>query len=80
MSGETGDNCIVLYAGTNGTHKLEEVEAVLEHFEPGDWIIQQNEINLGGEIMKMAAKKGKLGKYKCIKIYANAMYRPQSML
>ncbi|KAI8881042.1 Ribokinase-like protein [Backusella circina FSU 941] len=58
VSGETGDNCIVLYAGTNGTHTLEEAESVLEHFEPGDWIIQQNEINLGGEIMKMAAKQG----------------------
>ncbi|KAI8880740.1 Ribokinase-like protein [Backusella circina FSU 941] len=58
VSGETGDNCIVLYPGTNGTNTLDEAEVVLESFQSGDWIVQQNEINFGGEIMNLAARKG----------------------
>ncbi|KAL7318438.1 hypothetical protein PS15m_001683 [Mucor circinelloides] len=58
VSKETGDNCIVLYPGTNGTYTVEEAATVLESFGPGDWIVQQNEISHGGEIMKLAAEKG----------------------
>lgn len=31
---------------------------MFEHFGPGDWIVQQNEISQGGEIMQLAAEKG----------------------
>lgn len=58
VSKETGDNCIVLYPGTNGTYTVEEAATVLESFSTGDWIVQQNEISHGGEIMKLAAEKG----------------------
>lgn len=58
VSGETGDNCIVLYPGTNATNTVEEASKVLESFSPGDWIVQQNEISNGGEIMKLALEKG----------------------
>ncbi|KAI8973683.1 Ribokinase-like protein [Mycotypha africana] len=58
VSKETGDNCIVLYPGTNACNTAEEAEKVLQSFGPDDWIIQQNEISEGGAIMKLAAEKG----------------------
>ncbi|CAO3620895.1 unnamed protein product [Mucor hiemalis] len=58
VSGETGDNCIVLYPGTNGTYTAEEASEVLESFGTGDWIVQQNEISHGGDIMRLAVEKG----------------------
>ncbi|KAI8985946.1 Ribokinase-like protein [Pilobolus umbonatus] len=58
VSGETGDNCIVLYPGTNHTNKLDDVKKVLSSFGKEDWIIQQNEINDGGEIMRLAVERG----------------------
>ncbi|RCH81517.1 hypothetical protein CU098_007505 [Rhizopus stolonifer] len=58
VSKETGDNCIVLYPGTNSTYRAQDAHKVLESFGPGDWIVQQNEISEGGEIMKLAAERG----------------------
>ncbi|KAI9356434.1 sugar kinase, ribokinase family [Pilaira anomala] len=58
VSTETGDNCIVLFPGTNGTYTAEEAAPVFEHFGPGDWLVQQNEISQGGAIMRLAAEKG----------------------
>ncbi|KAI9485592.1 MAG: Ribokinase-like protein [Benjaminiella poitrasii] len=58
VSKETGDNCIVLYPGTNSTNTPEEAKRVLESFGPGDWLVQQNEISHGGDIMRLAAEKG----------------------
>ncbi|CEP19004.1 hypothetical protein [Parasitella parasitica] len=58
VSKETGDNCIVLYPGTNGTYTVEEAAVVLNSFGPSDWIVQQNEISHGGKIMQMAAERG----------------------
>ncbi|KAI8334855.1 Ribokinase-like protein [Choanephora cucurbitarum] len=58
VSEETGDNCIVLYPGSNATYKAEEAKKVLSSFGPGDWIVQQNEISEGGKIMSLAAEKG----------------------
>lgn len=48
----------MLYPGTNSTYTAQEAERVLEHFGPNDWIVQQNEISQGGEIMNLAVKKG----------------------
>lgn len=59
MSDETHDNCIVLFPGTNATYTGEDSAKVLDRFGPGDWIIQQNEISGGGDIMRLAAEKGK---------------------
>ncbi|KAI9299642.1 Ribokinase-like protein [Cunninghamella echinulata] len=58
VSKETGDNCIVLFPGTNGTYVGEDAKKVIDQFQPGDWIIQQNEISNGGDIMRLAAEKG----------------------
>ncbi|KAI8099477.1 PfkB domain-containing protein [Halteromyces radiatus] len=58
VSEETRDNCIVLFPGTNATYTGDDAVKVLEHFGPGDWIIQQNEISGGGDIMRLAAEKG----------------------
>jgi ribokinase len=58
VSQENGDNCIVLYPGTNAKYTAEYAKEVLEHFGPGDWILQQNEISQGGGIMNVAADKG----------------------
>ncbi|KAI8095440.1 Ribokinase-like protein [Thamnidium elegans] len=58
VSEETGDNCIVLYPGTNGTYTAEEASEVFKSFGSGDWIVQQNEISQGGAIMRLAASKG----------------------
>ncbi|KAI8139059.1 Ribokinase-like protein [Fennellomyces sp. T-0311] len=58
VSAETGDNCIVLYPGTNDKYTAADAAKVLESFGPDDWIVQQNEISAGGEIMNLAADKG----------------------
>lgn len=47
-----------MYPGTNGTYTANDAAKVFEHFGPGDWIVQQNEISQGGEIMQLAAEKG----------------------
>jgi ribokinase len=41
----TGENCIITYAGANGTINAAFVEKVLSCFEPGDFAVFQNEIN-----------------------------------
>ncbi|ORY95838.1 Ribokinase-like protein [Syncephalastrum racemosum] len=58
VSSETGDNCIVLYPGTNGTYTKEDAAVVMDHFGQGDWVLMQNEISQGGAIMRLAAEKG----------------------
>jgi ribokinase len=59
VSDETHDNCIVLFPGTNATYTGKDASKVIDRFGPGDWIIQQNEISGGGDIMRLAAEKGK---------------------
>ncbi|CAO3615420.1 unnamed protein product [Cunninghamella blakesleeana] len=58
VSEETGDNCIVLFPGTNATYTGEDAKKIIDQFQPGDWMIQQNEISNGGDIMRIAAEKG----------------------
>lgn len=60
MSQESHDNSIVLFPGTNNTVTIEEARQVLKHFGKGDWIVMQNEISSGGEIMRAAKERGKL--------------------
>lgn len=40
-----GQNSIIIYGGTNIMQKREEIDAVLDHFQKGDFLILQNEIN-----------------------------------
>lgn len=53
-----GQNSIVLYAGANKEFTESYVDSVLTHFESGDWLILQNEINLLDYIITQAHKKG----------------------
>ena len=53
-----GQNCILLYAGTN--HLLTEsfADRVLAHFDAGDILLLQNETNLVPELVEKGAARG----------------------
>lgn len=53
-----GQNCIILYGGTNQMQTKERVDEVLSHFEEGDYLILQNEINLLDYIIDAAYERG----------------------
>ena len=53
-----GENCILLYGGTNRIVSREQVRAVLGEFAPGDVIILQNEINELAYIIDEARARG----------------------
>lgn len=53
-----GQNCILLYGGTNRTVTKQQVDSVLCCFEAGDIILLQNEINLLDYIIEKADQKG----------------------
>lgn len=53
-----GDNCILLYGGTNQMITEAQVDEVLSHFSAGDYLILQNEINQMPYIMEQAHAKG----------------------
>lgn len=52
-----GENCILLYGGANVSITREEIDETLQHFEKGDFLILQNEINEISYIMDEAHKK-----------------------
>ena len=54
----SGQNCILIYAGTNGKLTMDYVDEALACLEPGDVVLLQNETNLVGEIMDRAAGRG----------------------
>ncbi|KAG0365602.1 hypothetical protein BGZ54_006385 [Gamsiella multidivaricata] len=58
LSEESRDNSIVLFPGANKTMTLEEARHVLSNFGEGDWILMQNEMSSGGEIMHAAKERG----------------------
>lgn len=55
---KSGDNCIILHGGANQAITEEQVDAVLQHFAKGDFIVLQNEINELDYIVECANKKG----------------------
>ncbi len=55
-----GENSIVLFSGANKAFTKEHVDALLNHFEPGDWLVLQNEINMLDYCILAAKKKGLL--------------------
>ena len=55
---KSGDNCIILYGGANQAITREQVDEVMSHFESGDYLVLQNEINELGYIVEKAHKKG----------------------
>ncbi|CAG8529244.1 8164_t:CDS:2 [Paraglomus occultum] len=58
VSNATHDNAIVLLPGSNHQITLQDAKNVLGHFNRGDWLVMQNEINDGGDIMKLFKEKG----------------------
>lgn len=52
-----GENSIILFGGANQSITKEDVERTLDNFGEGDYIILQNEINLGGFIIEKAREK-----------------------
>ena len=55
---KSGDNCIILYGGANQAITREQVDEVMSHFESGDYLVLQNEINELGYIVEKAYEKG----------------------
>ena len=53
-----GQNSIILYGGTNMMQTPEYVDEVLAHFEEGDYLVLQNEINLLDYLIDRAYEKG----------------------
>ena len=53
-----GENCILLFGGSNRCVTAQQVTETLSHFSAGDWLILQNEINLLPFIIKTAHEKG----------------------
>ena len=53
-----GQNCILLYPGTNAALTEAFVDNVLSAFGPGDVVLLQNETNLVPYIMEKAAERG----------------------
>lgn len=54
----SGENCIILYGGSNQCITDEQVDETLAHFDAGDWLILQNEINANARIVEAAHARG----------------------
>lgn len=54
----SGENCILLYGGANQSITEEMIDEVLSHFDQGDLLILQNEINALDLIIRKANEKG----------------------
>ena len=53
-----GENCIILYGGSNQRITEEQIGMTLQEYSAGDWLVLQNEINLLPEIVEAAFKRG----------------------
>ena len=54
----SGQNCILLFGGTNEQITTEDIEHFLEPFGPGDVLLLQNEISHPGEAARLAVERG----------------------
>ena len=55
---ESGQNCILLFGGSNHQNTEEYIHWVIDQFEAGDILLLQNELNLTDTIINCAAEKG----------------------
>lgn len=53
-----GENCILLYGGSNRKISDDQIDETLAHFDAGDWLVLQNEINGLGRIVDAAYARG----------------------
>ena len=58
QNADDGDNCILLFGGANQSITKEQVDETLSHFEAGDYLVLQNEINLLDYVMLRSHEKG----------------------
>lgn len=54
----TGQNCIVIAGNANTRNTEDRIRDVLVHFDAGDLLLLQNEINLLDELIRQASNKG----------------------
>ena len=54
----TGQNCIIIYSGANHKITKQQIDNVLQKFQPGDMLVLQNEINGLHYLMESAYTKG----------------------
>lgn len=54
----SGENCILLFGGSNLQVAEEQIRETLDHFEPGDYLVMQNEINNLPLLADLAYEKG----------------------
>lgn len=55
---KNGQNCIILFGGSNQANTKEYIREVIDSFEPGDIVLLQNELNLIDYIIDYAHEKG----------------------
>lgn len=55
---QKGQNCILLFGGTNKQFTTDFIDEILADFDPGDLVVLQNEINHIPYIIESAASKG----------------------
>lgn len=53
-----GENCIVIFQGTNGLFTEDYIDSVLADFDSGDYCMVQNEITMLDYILARASEKG----------------------
>ncbi len=53
-----GENCILLFGGSNRCQDAAAIPRTVSAFDPGDWLLLQNEINLLPEIVDTASVRG----------------------
>lgn len=55
---DAGENCILLYGGSNRAVTREQVDETLAQFSAGDYLVLQNEISCLEYLVRRAAEKG----------------------
>lgn len=55
---EEGENCIILFKGSNYENNREYMDEVFSHFEEGDILVLQNEVNDLDYLLNCGKKKG----------------------
>lgn len=55
---KSGQNCILLFGGSNHANTEEYIRSVIDQFEAGDMILVQNELNMTDFIIDYASEKG----------------------
>ncbi len=53
-----GENCILLFGGSNRCVTETQIDETISAFAPGDWLLLQNEVNMVARMVDSAAEKG----------------------